>query len=61
VERHYGAIRKHAVTTDESLYAAGRLLDIARCLYTLRTGKVIARTQAGRWALEQGLAPDENA
>ena len=36
----------------------GWLLDIARGLYTLRTGKIIAKTAAGEWALEAGLCPD---
>lgn len=55
---HLESIRKHALTTDESLYSCGWLLDIARGLYTLRTGKVIAKTAAGKWALAQGLCPD---
>ncbi|MDR7857880.1 aminoglycoside adenylyltransferase domain-containing protein [Tissierella sp.] len=55
---HYDAIRKHAVTTDRSLYSAGWLLDIARCIYTLRTGRVIAKTKAGKWALDNDLVPD---
>lgn len=55
---HYQAIRKYAIKTDSSLYSAGWLLDIARCLYTLQTGKVIAKTKAGEWALDQNLVPD---
>lgn len=55
---HYKAIRKYAITTDRSMYSAGWLLDIARCLYTLQTGKVIAKTKAGQWALDQDLVPD---
>ena len=55
---HYDAIRKYAVTTDRSLYSAGWLLDIARCIYTLRTGRVIAKTKAGKWALDNDLVPD---
>jgi predicted nucleotidyltransferase len=51
VVRYYETIRKCAAETDDSLYACGWLLDIARCLYTLRTGKVIAKTAAGEWAL----------
>ena len=56
---HYEAIRKHAVETNESLYSCGWLLDVARCIYTLRHNDVIAKTQAGLWALEQKLFPDE--
>lgn len=37
------------------------MLDIARCIYTLRTGKMIAKTAAAEWALENGLCPDPNA
>ena len=59
VREHYESIRKYAVQTGESLYSCGWLLDIARCVYTLRTGDVIAKTQAGRWALEEHLFPDE--
>lgn len=57
VKRHYEAIRKYAQTTGRSIYAFGWLLDIARGLYTLRTGNVIAKTAAGKWALENGLCP----
>ena len=59
VRRHYEAIRLHARKTDESLYACGWLLDICRCLYTLRSGKVISKTQAAVWALEQHLFEEE--
>lgn len=58
VVKHYKAIRKYAVTTDRSLYSAGWMLDIARCIYTLRTGRIIAKTQAGKWALDNKLVPD---
>lgn len=58
VINHYRIIRKYAVTTDKSLYSAGWLLDIARCIYTLRTGKVISKTKAGKWALDNNLVPD---
>ena len=56
---HYEAIRRCAVQTDESLYSCGWLLDIARCLYTLRYHDVIAKTRAGRWALAEHLFADE--
>ena len=58
VRAHDRAIRTYAVQTDASLYACGWLLDIARCVYTLRCGGVIAKTQAGLWALEQRIFPD---
>lgn len=37
------------------------MLDIARCIYTLRTGKIIAKTKAAEWALENNLCPDRYA
>lgn len=61
VRAHYEGIRRCAVKTDESLYSCGWLLDIARCLFTLRHNRVISKTQAGEWALEKGLFPDEAA
>lgn len=57
VIRHYETIRKYGANTGRSLYSVGWLLDIARGLYTLRTGKVIAKTKAGEWALENHLCP----
>ena len=59
VYRHYDTIRNYAVQTDESLYSCGWLLDIARCIYTLRYDDVISKTQAGIWALEKHIFPDE--
>ena len=59
VQAHYDTIRKYAVQTDASLYSCGWLLDIARCVYTLRYHDVIAKTQAGIWALENHIFPDE--
>lgn len=61
VKRHYDTIRTHARTTGRSLYSFGWMLDIARCIYTLRTGNIIAKTTAGEWALENGLCPDPEA
>ena len=58
VINHYETIRKYAAITGRSLYSAGWLLDIARCIYTLRTGKIIAKTKAGEWALDNNLVPD---
>ena len=60
VRAHYETIRKYAVLTDETLYSCGWLLDIARCIYTLRYNDVIAKTQAGIWALEEHLFTDED-
>ena len=59
VRGHYETIRKYAVQTDESLYSCGWLLDIARCIYTLRFDKIISKTQAGLWALNEHLFSDE--
>ncbi len=59
VRAHYESIRKNAAQTGDSLYSCGWLLDIARCVYTLRTSGVLGKTQAGRRALEEGLFPDE--
>lgn len=61
VRRHYESIRRYAVETDDRLYACGWLLDIARCVYTLRCGGVISKTKAGAWALEEHLFPEEEA
>ena len=59
VRAHYESIRKYAAQTNESLYSCGWLLDIARCIYTLRTGDVVSKTLAGIRALEEHLFPDE--
>ena len=61
VRRHYETIRTYAVQTDGTLYACGWLLDMARCIYTLRHHGVIAKTRAGEWALEEHVFPDEEA
>ena len=34
------------------------MLDIARCIYTLCTGEIIAKTEAAVWALENDLCHD---
>ena len=57
VEEHLRSTREYGSQTGESLYSYGWLLDISRCLYTLETGGVIAKTAAGDWALERGLCP----
>lgn len=51
IVRHVQSARKHGVVV-------GWLLDIARGIYTLRTGKIIAKTAAGEWALDERLCPD---
>lgn len=56
--RHYEAIRSYAAKTRRGIRSCGWLLDIARGLYTVRTGRVIAKTAAGEWALANGLCPD---
>lgn len=57
VVRHYETIRKYAIKTDRSIYSVGWLLDIARGIYTLRTGNVISKTNAGEWVLENNISP----
>ena len=57
VKQHSETIRKYAQTTDESIYSCGWLLDIARCLYTLKYGEIISKTDAGKWALDGGICP----
>lgn len=52
IRRHYEAIRTYGDAN------ARWLLDTARCLYTLKTNQVIAKTKAGEWALEQHLCPN---
>ncbi len=59
VKAHYEAIRQFAVQTDESLYSCGWLLDIARCLYTLRYNDIVSKMWAGLWAKELHIFPDE--
>lgn len=61
VRSHYEGIREYGGQTGRSLYSFGWLLDISRGLYTLRTGKIIAKTAAGEWALREGLCPDTEA
>ncbi len=61
VKRHYETIRKYAQSTGRSFYSFGWMLDIARCIYTLRTGKIIAKTEAAELALENKLCPNPDA
>ena len=55
---HLQIIRKYAVKTDRSVYSAGWLFDIARCIFTLQTGEIISKTEAAEWALENNLTPN---
>lgn len=57
IENHLITIRKYAHLSGNSLYSFGWMLDISRCIYTLRMGKIIAKTAAGEWALKEGLCP----
>ena len=61
VRHHYETIRKYAQKTGRSFYSFGWMLDIARCIYTLRTGRIITKTEAGEWALENNLCPNPDA
>lgn len=61
IQQYYEGIRKYGGQTGRSLYSYGWLLDISRGIYTLRTGKIIAKTAAGEWALREGLCPDREA
>ncbi len=58
VGQQYETIRKYAQKTNRSLYSFGWMLNIARCIYTLLTGELIAKTAAAEWALEDGGCPD---
>ena len=60
VARHLMTIRQVAARTGPTLYACGWLLDISRCLYTLRAGDILPKTAAGEWALREGLCPVED-
>lgn len=61
VYRHYLTIREHAQITGRNLYSFGWFLDISRCIYTLKKGKIIPKTKAGIWASKNKLCPDEKA
>ena len=61
VRRHCASIREYGALTGRSLYSFGWMLDISRCLYTLRTGRIIAKTAAGEWALAENLCPNPDA
>lgn len=61
VAAHWRIIRDHGGAPSRSVYGAGWMLDIARGLYTLKTGRVAPKTRAGQWALDRSLAPDPGA
>lgn len=61
VHKHCLTIREYAQITGRNLYSFGWFLDISRCIYTLKTGKIISKTKAGIWALKNKLCPDEYA
>ena len=61
VRYHYDTIRKYVKKTGRNFYSFGWLLDISRCLYTLRTGKILSKTAAGEWALREDLCPCADA
>ena len=57
VKNQYEIIRRYAKNTGESIYSAGWILDIARCIYTLQTGEILDKTSAGIWAIEKDICP----
>lgn len=59
VQNHYETIRRYAVQTDERLYSCGWLLDIARCICTVRYDEVVSKTEAGNRALREHFFSDE--
>ena len=61
IYRHYEAIREYAQKPSRSIYSFGWMLDIARCIYTLRTKKMISKSEAGAWALENKLCKKPEA
>ena len=61
VRLHYESIRKYSHLSGESIYSFGWILDIARCVYTLRTGGVISKTAAGEWALKNRIFDGDGA
>lgn len=58
IKCHYENIRKYAHRTGRSIHSFGWMLDIARCIYTLQTGKIITKTSSADWALKNNLCPD---
>lgn len=58
IRGHYETIRRYGKTPGANFYAFGWLFDIARCLYTLETGEILPKTQAGEWVLAQNRCPE---
>ena len=58
IARFCDTVKKHARDTGRSLYTFGRMPDISRCLYTLRTGDISSKTSAAERTMENGLCPD---
>lgn len=58
VLKHYDIVRKYAIKTNDHIYSAGWMLDIARCLYSIKTDDVISKTSSGKWAIENKLSPE---
>lgn len=59
IARRYQVIRRYARETSGSIHAINWLFDIARGLYTLCEGDVVSKSAAARWALSNGICPDE--
>lgn len=55
IKAHLETIRRYASATKDSLYTCGWMADIARCLYTLKTSKILSKTQALKWAIDEKL------
>ena len=56
VAAHLRTIQEHGAGS-RSIYAYGWLLDIARGLHALVTGRLTSKTAAGQWALDEKLCP----
>lgn len=56
VAAHLAAIKTHGAGS-RSIYAYGWLLDIARGLHALVTGRLTSKTAAAQWALDEKLCP----
>ncbi len=58
---HYETIRNYAVNVPPDIKSYGWILDISRCIYTLKTGQIISKTKSAEWALENGICPVSDA
>lgn len=56
VAAHLASIRTHGAGS-RSIYAYGWLLDIARGMHALLTGRLTTKTAAAQWALDERLCP----